>query len=40
VVEFFLGPCVAGGTLGQHRLHGLEESHIISDAQRLLVRYR
>src|SRR5690606_11506027 len=38
VIEFFLGPGLAGSTLGQHRLYRLEEGHVVADAQRLLVR--
>jgi hypothetical protein len=28
------------GALGEHRLHGLEERHVVADAQRLGVRHR
>ncbi len=31
---------LAGRALGQHRAHGLEEAHVVADAQRLLVRHR
>ena len=39
VVHLLLGPCAAGGALGEHGLHGLEEPHIVPDVQGVLVRH-
>lgn len=40
VIEVLFGPRVAWRTLGEHRLHRLEEGHVVTDAQSLFVRHR